>query len=145
MAIVNYPLFIDSLISFFELIKKILPILLIVFLLIFISNLILDSKRIVKFLGREAGFKGYLFSVIFGIISTGPIYMWYPLLADIKEKGVRDSFIVTFLYNRAVKIPILPMMIYYFGVKFVIVLTIYMIIFSILNGIAVEKSLTYKK
>jgi len=71
--------------------------------------------------------------------------MWYPLLADLKEKGMKNSLIATFLYNRAIKIPLIPITIYYFGIKLTIILTIYMIIFSIINGILVGKSLTLKK
>jgi uncharacterized membrane protein YraQ (UPF0718 family) len=107
--------------------------------------MLLSSKRITKILGAESGIKGYVLSVIFGILSTGPIYMWYPLLSDLREKGVKNSLIVIFLYNRAVKIPLLPMMIYYFGSLFVLVLTIYMIVFSIINGLIVEKLLLTQK
>ena len=37
-----------------------------------------------------------------GIISTGPIYAWYPLLKDFKEKRAGGS-VIAILYNRAVK------------------------------------------
>ncbi len=144
-AVFNTPLFFDSLNTFVSLVVSILPILVIVFLLMFISNLFLNSKRITKMLGHESGVKGYIFSVIFGILSSGPIYMWYPLLSDLKDKGVKNSLIVIFLYNRAVKIPLLPMMIYYFGSAFVIILTIYMILFSIINGLIIEHLLLTKK
>jgi uncharacterized membrane protein YraQ (UPF0718 family) len=55
---------------------------------------------------------------------------------------MREALIATFLYNRAVKIPLLPMMIYYFGFKLVAVLTVYTIIFSVLNGYVVEQIVT---
>jgi uncharacterized membrane protein YraQ (UPF0718 family) len=144
-AVVNTQLILDSLNTFISLVISILPILVIVFLLMFISNLFLSSKRITKLLGSESGIKGYIFSVIFGILSAGPIYMWYPLLSDLKDKGVKNSLIVVFLYNRAVKIPLLPMMIYYFGSLFVLILTIYMIIFSIINGLIIDKLLLTQK
>ncbi len=144
-AVFNTTLVLNSLNTFISLIISILPILVLVFLLMFISNLFLSSKRITKILGHESGVKGYIFSVIFGILSSGPIYMWYPLLSDLRDKGVKNSLIVIFLYNRAVKIPILPMMIYYFGSLFVLILTIYMIIFSIINGLIVDKLLLTKK
>ena len=144
-AVVNMPLILSSLNTFISLVISILPILVIVFLLMFISNLFLSSKRITKLLGSESGIKGYIFSVIFGILSAGPIYMWYPLLSDLKDKGVKNSLIVVFLYNRAVKIPLLPMMIYYFGSLFVLILTIYMVIFSIINGLIIDKLLLTQK
>ena len=125
--------------------KEVMPILILVFAFIFLSNFFLNAKRISLFVGKNAKSRGWIISVIGGILSTGPIYMWYPLLADLKEKGMKDGFIAAFLYNRAVKIPMLPMMIHYFGLPFTVILTFYMIIFSIINGIFVEKFLKLKK
>ena len=143
--IFNFDLCTTAFDSFLGLLKKILPIILIVFALMFFSNLLLEAKKITKYLGHESGVSGFLLSVVFGILSAGPIYMWYPLLADFKEKGMKNSLITTFLYNRAIKIPLIPMMIYYFGLKLVIILSLYMIIFSVINGLLVEKFLTPKK
>jgi uncharacterized membrane protein YraQ (UPF0718 family) len=92
-----------------------------------------------KFLGEKSGIKGFIFAVIGGILSLGPIYMWYPMLFDLRKKGMKSSLIAIFLYNRAIKIPLLPMMIYYFGPMFTLILTIYMIIFSVINGLIVER------
>jgi len=144
-AFINFELIVASLNSFLGLIVTILPILVLVFVLMFISNLFLNSKRITKILGHESGIKGYVLSIIFGILSTGPIYMWYPLLSDLREKGAKNSLLVIFLYNRAVKIPLLPVMIYYFGLKFVVILTVYMIVFSVINGILVDRLLLIQK
>ncbi len=144
-AILNFDLFIVALSRFVELLKEVVPIILIVFIIMFFSNLLLETKKITKYLGHNSGISGFFLSIVFGILSAGPIYMWYPLLADFKEKGMKNSLIATFLYNRAIKIQLLPLMIYYFSLKFTIILSIYMVIFSVINGILVEKSLTYKK
>ena len=122
-----------------------MPILPIIFGLMFISNLFLDPQKIVRCLGAKSGKKGWLISILGGIISIGPIYMWYPLLSDLKGKGMKTSLIATFLYNRAIKIPLMPMMIYYFGWLFTAVLTVNMIIFSIINGFIVKKLLEVRK
>ena len=90
----------------------------------------------VKYLGKK---RKWLFAILGGIISTGPIYMWYAMLRELKEKGVGYGFIATFLYNRAIKPPLIPVIIYYFGLKFTIVLTGVMIIFSVLQGMIIEK------
>jgi hypothetical protein len=45
----------------------------------------------------------------------GPIYAWYPLLKELREKGAANSLIAIFLGNRAVKPFLLPIMISYFG------------------------------
>ena len=127
---------------FSKLFVKILPTLVFVFGLLFISNLLIDTQTVVRHLGKGAKKGAWLIAVVGGIISAGPIYLWYPLLSDLKDKGMRMSLIAVFLYNRAVKIPLLPMMIYYFGVRVVAILTVYMILFSILNGLIVEKILS---
>ena len=140
----NFPLAKDALIRSLNLLQKIVPIFILVLILIFLSNIFLDYKKTIKFLGKGAGLKGWFISIIGGILSMGPIYMWYPILSDLKEKGMKDYFIAAFLYNRAIKIPLLPMMIFYFGLPFTIILTFYMILFSIINGILVGKFLKLK-
>ncbi len=129
----------NSLAQFAELIKRIAPVLLFVFALIYCFNLFVNPKVISKYLGSRKGISGWLVSISGGIISMGAIYMWYPLLTDLREKGMNDAFITTFLYNRAVKIQLLPFLMHYFGLTFTIVVTAYMIIFSVINGILVDK------
>ena len=122
-----------------RLILRILPILIMVFGIMFLTNLFFEAKSIVRSLGKGSGLKGWVFAISGGIISSGPIYMWYPLLGDLKEMGMKDSLIAVFLYNRAIKIPLIPMMIYYFGWPFTITLSIYMVLFSMVNGVLVER------
>ena len=118
---------------------RIVPVLVLVFSIMFLANLLLDPRRIEHVLGEESGLKGWLVAISGGIISSGPIYMWYPILSDLKERGMKDSLIAAFLYNRAVKIPLVPMMAYYFGWPFTLILYGYMILFSVVNGIVVER------
>ena len=99
-----------------------------------IMNYIVNPKTIAKYVGEESGIKGWLLSISAGILSHGPIYVWYPLLKDLRNHGMRIGLIAVFIYNRAIKIPLLPLMIYYFGLMFVVVLTIYMIIASVIQG-----------
>jgi uncharacterized membrane protein YraQ (UPF0718 family) len=122
-----------------RLIARIGPVLLIVFVVMFFTHLFFEGQRIVRFLGKGSGFRGWMVAISGGIALSGPIYMWYPLLSDLKEKGMKDSLIATFLYNRAVKIPLLPMMIHYFGWDFTLTLSIYMILFSVVNGVVVQR------
>ena len=77
-------------------------------------------------------------SVAAGIISTGPIYAWYPLLKDLREKGAGDSSIAIFLYNRAVKPFLLPVMVTYFGWLYVVTLIILTILASVVVGFSVS-------
>jgi len=108
-----------------------------VFILMLALNLFLRPAQIVRFLGKGAGIKGVILSATAGIISTGPIYAWYPLLRDLREKGAGNSFIAIFLGNRAVKPFLLPVIISYFGWVYVVILTIFTIIASVVTGYSV--------
>jgi len=130
---------INSLKYFIHIFLKVFYIIIIVFVFIFITNLFLKPKIIVKHLGAESGLKGWFIAIVSGIISMGSIYLWYPLLKELKDRGMKKGLIAAFLYNRAVKIPLLPLMVYYFGWKFTVFLTVYMIIFSIFMGITMDK------
>jgi uncharacterized membrane protein YraQ (UPF0718 family) len=139
LSFINFNLTKEAFTYFLQLLQKIIPVFTLVFILVFLFNLFIKPQKIIKFIGESAGLKGWFISIIGGILSTGPIYVWYPMLGEFKKRGMKNSFIAAFLYNRAVKIPFIPMMIYYFGLVFTVILTFYMIIFSVINGILVEK------
>ncbi len=122
-----------------NLLYQIAPILLLVVVFMGVVNYVLTPHKISKYVGKDSGAEGWLLAAIAGIISHGPIYAWYPLLKDLREQGMRNGLIAVFLYNRAIKIPLLPVMIYYFGWLFVVVLTVYMLIASIAGGKLVEE------
>jgi len=109
-----------------------------VFIIMLLINLFLKPAAVAKFLGKGSGIKGIALSSVAGIISTGPIYAWYPLLKDLKDKGAGESSIAIFLYNRAVKPFLLPVMIGYFGWLYVVILTIIMVLASIAVGFSVS-------
>ena len=109
-----------------------------VFVLMILLNLFLKPAQIARFLGKGAGIKGILLPAAAGIISTGPIYVWYPLLRNLREKGAGNSPVAIFLYNSAVKPFLLPVMIAYFGWVYVVILTI----LTVLGSIAIGYSLS---
>jgi len=119
--------------------KRIIFIFILVFIIMVIMNYLITPDIVSKYLGSSSGLKRWLIAVLGGIISTGPIYMWYPMLKQLKEKGISHGFIATFLYNRAVKPALIPMIILYFGLAYTIILTIIMIIMSVIQGMIFEK------
>jgi uncharacterized membrane protein YraQ (UPF0718 family) len=121
--------------------KSILPVFILVFVFMAGINYFVSPKAVARHLGKESGIRRWIFAVAGGILSTGPIYMWYPMLRDFKDKGVNYGFVATFLYNRAIKLPLLPVIIFYFGLEFTVVLTVLMVIFSIIQGVLIEKIL----
>ncbi len=129
-------LFFQTLAYLYTLALKLVPVFVLVILLMAAINYVVTPQFVRRHAGR--GLKGWVFAIVGGILSTGPIYMWYPLLADLRKKGVSWGQIAAFLYNRAVKIPLLPLMISYFGWKYVLVLTLVMVAASIVEGILVD-------
>lgn len=130
-----------SLNRFFLIAIDIIPIFILVFILFVLTDYFVDPKKLVKLIEKKHNVWGWLIAGFAGIISTGPIYMWYPLLNEMQKQGVKNSLISIFLYNRAIKPALLPMLIFYFGLTYTIVLTIVMFSMSIVNGLFVEKIL----
>lgn len=125
----------EALASFASLLLRIVPVLLLVFGLLFLANLFLERKWLVKHLGASSGLGGWALSVVSGILSAGPLYAWYPLLGQLKNKGMSDSLIATFLYSRALKLPLLPLLVHYFGVTYTVALSVGIVVFSVLSGL----------
>lgn len=121
-----------------SLLVKILPVFLFVFGVMIITNYFVSGKKVKKYLGKTSGWRKWLIAIFAGILSMGPIYMWYPLLRDLQKQGASNGFLAAFLYNRAVKPFLLPIMIFYFGLGFTFLLTVLMIAASVLNGFIFE-------
>jgi len=120
---------------------KILPILLVVFFLTALLNTFLKPKSIAKHLGHGARLRGWFIALFGGILSHGPGYVWYPMLADLRSQGARDGLIVAFFYARAIKLPWLPVMISYFGIGFTLMLSFYILLGAWLQGLIADKLL----
>ena len=141
---VRQDLFSSSINFFYDIILKIIPVFILVFILMTITNYFITPKFVIKHL-KEKGVKKWFFVIIGGILSTGPIYMWYPFLADLKKKGLNYGLIACFLYNRAIKIPLLPLAIIYLTWQYIFVLSFVMIFVSIIQGIIINKLMEVKK
>jgi len=105
-----------------------------VFVIMLALNLFVKQAQIVGLFGKGANIKGIALSVVAGIISMGPIYAWYPLLKNLREEGAGTGPIAIFLYSRAVKPFLLPVMIASFGWVYVVILTLLTVFASIATG-----------
>jgi len=117
----------------------ILPALLFIIFLMAIMNYFINPRTVSRYVGKGSGIKGWFLAICMGVLSHGPIYAWYPLLKDLRKQGMKIGLIAVFLYSRAIKIPLLPLLVYYFGIAFVVILTGYMIIASIIQGHIIQK------
>lgn len=121
-----------------EVLLKLLPIFVMIIFVMAIINYFLKPKSIMKHFGKNSGIKAWIYTVLGGIVSHGPMYVWYPMLNELRENGLKDGLLATFMYTRSIKIPFIPIMIDYFGSVFTIVLFIYILIGGILQGICIE-------
>ncbi|MGC9309782.1 MAG: hypothetical protein ACP5D2_03765 [Candidatus Nanoarchaeia archaeon] len=140
VMIISSALFNNSLNFFFNILKTIIPVFVVVFIIMIFTNYFITPNFVKKHL-MEKGMKKWVFVIIGGILSHGAIYMWYPLLADLHKKGLSYGLIACFLYNRAIKLPLIPLLLFYFNLTYVIIIGFLMILMSIIEGIVIDKIL----
>jgi uncharacterized membrane protein YraQ (UPF0718 family) len=140
-ALIDQDIAADSIVYFIHLLVQIVPVIALVFLLMFTVNSLLEPKQVVRHLGHGSGLRGWFLAVVAGILCTGPIYVWYPLLSDLRKQGMRTGLVAAFLYVRGVKLPLLPLMVFYFGIVFTLLITAFIILFAVITGFLTEYSL----
>lgn len=128
----------EALLKSLSILEVLLPIFGIVILLMALFGYFSQGKSRLENLAKMRGFKGWMWALLIGLLSHGPMYAWYPMLDSLRKQGLRDGYIATFFYARAVKLPLLPLMIDYFGFTFTAVLTLYIVIASLIQGWLVE-------
>ena len=66
------------------------------------------------------------------------MYAWDPLIEDLRNHGMRDGLTVVFFAARTITIPLLPMMVDYFGLTFTSVLSAYVLLGALFQGLLLE-------
>lgn len=135
----------QALVSAGATLKTMAPILVAVFFLMALLNTFVKPKSIAKHIGKESGIKGWFISLAGGVLSHGPGYVWYPLLADLRAHGARNGLVVAFFYARAIKLPWLPVMVSYFGLGFTLLLSVYILAGAWLQGLIADRLLAAAK
>lgn len=121
-----------------DILYQLLPIFLFIILVMTLINYFLKPKQIIKHFGKESGVKGVIYALLAGIISHGPMYAWYGMIQELREQGAKDSLLIMFFYARAIKIPMLPFMLGIFGLAFTLVLSFYILLFALIQGIVMD-------
>lgn len=117
---------------------KVIPVLGMVFIFLFLINLLISPGWIQTHIGAGSGIRGWFYAIIGGILISGPPYVIYPMLGELKKHGARNGILAAILYNRNVKPQFLPAMVYYFGMRYTVVLSFYIIVFSLVSGKILE-------
>jgi len=136
---INKNLIINSLKFFISLIIKIVPLFLLILILMALLNYFLHRERIERLFVSRKGIRRWAIIVIAGILSSGPVFMWFPLLRNLRKKGVEYGYLACFMYGRsALKIPLLPMFIAYFDIAYIVVMMAVMTIMAVVQGLIIN-------
>lgn len=131
----------QALATFLKMLRKVAPVLVLVFGLMFLAEAFLTPARTQAWLGRGSGLRGWLLALLAGVVSTGPVYAWYGLLAELRRQGMRTALVAVVLYARAIKLPLLPLLSHYFGLRYMLVLSLWIALFAVANGWLMERLL----
>ena len=141
---INPDFFAIAAINTIRMFADILPIMSVVFIVLWVINYLVGRGRLKQVLSATKGVKGWIMVIVSGILISGPPYILYPLLKELKANGMSNAHLAVFLYNRNVKIPFIPVSIYYFGLWYTVILSALLIFFSIINGYLVGRLVNWK-
>ncbi len=116
---------------------QMLPVLVFVFLVMFVGYLFLKPEMIHEYLGKDSGRRGWVAACLASIFFSGPTYILFPYLKELKAQGMQNSLIAVFLNNRNVQPAFVPVMIYYFGIRFAVVFSVLALAYALLSGVLV--------
>ncbi|MBL41281.1 MAG: hypothetical protein CMM49_01320 [Rhodospirillaceae bacterium] len=130
-----------SLVEDLNLLLKILPILGGGILLVGSMHILLPSKFIGKWLGKESGFKGILIATLVGGVTPGGPMVSFPLLISLRSKGADIGSLIAFItawttisFTRTIAWEI-PLM----GIDFTIIRFLSSLILPIIAGLLYRK------
>lgn len=121
---------------------KILPL---IFILIALFEVWVEKEKVEKHLGEKGGIRSFIWVLILGGTTVGPMIVALPVAASLFRKGARLSVIFTYLGAAAVcRIPMAIFESSYLGIKFTLirycVALPLIIISSVLMGRILNKS-----
>lgn len=110
-----------------------------------LADVWIPAELVKKYLGQQSGLKGKAVAIILGSLPTGPMYIAFPLAAELIKKKASISNIIIFLGVWAsLKIPQIGVEIQFLGIKFAIWRFIFTLISVLMMGLFVEKLVDYK-
>ena len=130
--------FLLALAKSYDVFLKLLPIFAMIIFITTMINYFLKPKSIMKHFGKDSGIKAWIYATLGGVISHGPMYAWYSMISDLRNNGLKDGLLVTFMFARSIKIPFIPIMIDYFGALFTVILFTNILIMAVLQGLVLE-------
>lgn len=96
----------------------VLPIIAAVFAALGLFNVWVDKKQIAALLGKGSGIKAVVVASLVGTVLVGPVYVIFPLMKAVHERGARWAVVGAVLTAWAVKVTMVPMEIGMLGWRF---------------------------
>lgn len=137
---VNRDIFQNSILFFHSILLKIVPVFIFVFAMMVLVNRYITHDFVFKHIQANK-WKSWLYVVLGGILASGPAYLWYPFLETLRSKGVHNGMLACFIYNRSIILPFFPVLVFYFGWRYSITLTLTLILASFVQAFFIEKVL----
>ena len=104
-----------------------------------LADVWIPKSLINKYLGKESGMKGIMISIFLGTLPTGPLYIAFPIAAELIRKKARISNVMIFLGVWASsKIPQIGVEIEFLGLKFALIRLVLTLISLIIIGYLIE-------
>lgn len=128
-----------ALVLFQQLLAEVLPALGLVFGLLFLANLFAEKPWIERHLGRESGPRAWLYALAAGVLAAGPPWPWYALAGQFMQRGVSPGVAATFLFARSLKLPLLPLLMHYFGLAFTLILSFWLLVLAVSGGMLMQR------
>jgi ferredoxin-type protein NapH len=118
---------------------KMMSILPAVLILMGLVDVWIPNKSIKKYLGKDSGIKGILISILMGTLPTGPMYIAFPIAAELlkKEAGLKNIIIFLGVWA-SLKIPQIGVEIQFLGLKFAALRFIFTLFSIVFIGIIIE-------
>ncbi len=114
---------------------KLLPVLLFMLALVSIVLFLIPEKTLIRFMGNDAGFAGWLIAAMLGSVALIPGFIAYPLCGILIKNGVSYGIIAVFITTlMMVGIITLPLEAKFFGWKISIIRNILSFVSALLIG-----------
>lgn len=110
------------------------------FILIGLFDVWVPKEKVMKFIGKDSGIKGFILIFILATIQAGPLYAAFPIAHLLWKKGasIKNVFIYLGFFS-SLKIPMMIFEIGFLGLKFSILRTLFSIPVFILIAIVMDK------
>ncbi len=113
-----------------------------VLLIMGLADVWMPASLVKKYLGEESGIRGKVLAVFLGTLPAGPMYVAFPLAAELLRKKASISNIIIFLGVWAsMKIPQIGVEIKFIGLKFAFLRFIFTLFSVVIIGIIIERAM----